>query len=201
MGSPEIILASASQTRLKLLKSAGVEAQAVHSGLDETAYKERLTKYGPDDAHRLAAALAAAKAESVSSRHPHGLVIGADQLLLFEQRVIDKPVSMEEARQQLATLRGKTHMLVTAVAVARAGAVAWSHSAVARLTMRKFSDEFMMEYLSAVGGDALTSVGAYKIEGRGLQLFDRIEGDFFSILGLPLLSLLSFLRSEGCLRN
>jgi septum formation protein len=108
---------------------------------------------------------------------------------------------MEEARRQLQLLRGKTHRLVTAVAVARAGTVTWSHSVAADLTMRSFSEEFLSNYLATMGPDALTSVGAYKIEDRGVQLFDRIDGDYFSILGLPLLPLLSFLRSEGCLPN
>jgi septum formation protein len=195
----EIILASASEARLRLLTSAGIKVNAIASGLDETALKVQFMNRGEEQIAKLAVFLADAKAELVSATNREALVIGADQILVFEGRAIDKPKSLHEARLQLLDLRGKTHRLVSAVAAARAGRVVWNDSTTAELSMRRFSDEFLADHLSAVGEKVLTSVGAYKIEDRGIQLFDEICGDYYSILGLPLLPLLAFLRSEGCL--
>jgi septum formation protein len=195
----EIVLASTSDTRRRLLESAGIEVRPVQSCVDESAIKRTFAHISGTDAPKLADALAAAKAEAVSLRHPAALVIGADQLLLLNDRSFDKPRDLNEAAMQLALLRGNTHSLITAVAIARRGAVVWTDCAIANLTMRHFSDDFLANYVASMGQDVLTSVGAYKIEGRGMQLFHRIEGDYFAILGLPLLPLLSFLRSEGCL--
>lgn len=195
----EIILASRSEIRRRLLESAGIKVRPVPSCVDEPVIKRTFGHISGVDFPKLAGALAAAKAESVSLGHPAALVIGADQLLLLDERQFDKPRDLKEAALQLALLRGKTHQLITAVAVARSGAVVWTDCAIAKLTMRHFSDDFLHDYIISMGKDALTSVGAYKIEGRGVQLFNKIEGDYFAILGLPLLPILSFLRREGCL--
>jgi septum formation protein len=195
----EIVLASMSEIRRRLLESAGINVRPVPSCVDESTIKRTFSRMSGADFPKLAGALAATKAEAVSLRHPAALVIGADQLLLLDDRQFDKPRDLKEAAMQLSLLRGNTHQLVTAVAVARRGAVVWTACAIAKLTMRHFSDDFLTSYIVSMGKDALTSVGAYKIEGRGVQLFHRIEGDYFAILGLPLLPLLSFLRREGCL--
>jgi septum formation protein len=195
----EILLASTSDIRRRLLESAGINVRSVPSCVDEFATKLAFCQISGADIRKLADTLAAAKAETVSRRHPTALVIGADQLLLLDDRSFDKPRDLKEAEMQLSLLRGTTHELITAVAVARRGAVIWSDCTAARLTMRCFSDDFLASYLASIGPDALTSVGAYKLEGRGVQLFENIDGDYFAILGLPLLPLLSFLRSEGCL--
>jgi septum formation protein len=195
----EIMLASTSDIRRRLLETAGLRVRSIPPRVDESAFKRAFGQEGGADACKLANALAAAKAQAVSLRHPRALVIGADQILLFDNRYFDKPKDLKEAAMQLSLLRGNAHCLTTAVAVARRGEIVWSDCVVAKLTMRRFSDEFLAAYLASVGEDALTSVGAYKIEGRGVQLFHRIDGDFFAILGLPLLPLLSFLRREGCL--
>jgi len=195
----EIILASGSEIRRRLLESAGIKVRPVPSCVDESVIKRTFGHISGVDFPKLAGALAAAKAEAVSLGHPAALVIGADQLLLLDERQFDKPRDLKEAALQLALLRGKTHQLITAVAVARSGAVVWTDCAIAKLTMRHFSDDFLHDYIISMGKDALTSVGAYKIEGRGVQLFHKIEGDYFAILGLPLLPFLSFLRREGCL--
>lgn len=195
----EIILASASEARRRLLASAGINVRSLASGVDEAALKVQFVNSGEGNIGKLAARLATAKAELVSAANGNALVIGADQILILEGRVIDKPKSLREASSQLLELRGKTHHLVCAIAAARKGRAIWSDSTTAVLSMRRFSEKFLEDYLSAVGDDVLTSVGSYKIEGRGVQLFDKISGDYFSILGLPLLPLLSFLRSQQCL--
>jgi septum formation protein len=133
----------------------------------------------------------------VSEGNPESLVIGADQVLELDGERLTKPADMEAARQQLLRLSGKTHTLHSAVAGARGGKIVWQHAEAAHMTMRAFSPRFVGRYLAAVGDEALTSVGAYQVEGRGIQLFERIDGDFFTILGLPLLPLLLFLRAEG----
>lgn len=196
----EIILASVSKIRRRLLESAGVVVRAAASAVDEAMLKSNHLNGGGDVAE-LPLLLATAKAERVSAANREALVIGADQVLVFQGRVVDKPGSLEEARGQLLALRGKTHRLISTVAVASDGGTIWTDSAMAELSMRRFSDAFLATYLSAMGEDALTSVGSYKIEGRGIQLFDEIRGDYFTILGLPMLPLLSFLRSEKCLAN
>ena len=138
-----------------------------------------------------------AKASEVSDRRPGDLVIGADQVLELDGERLTKPADMEAARRQLLALSGRTHQLHSAMAAARGGEIVWQHSETASLTMRKLEPAFVGRYLAAVGADALTSVGAYQIEGRGIQLFERIDGDHSTILGLPLLPLLAFLRGEG----
>jgi septum formation protein len=191
-----LVLASASRTRQLLLERTGVEFTAVPSPLDERAAERPLLEAGatPED---IAVALAMAKAVAVSEERPGDLVIGADQVLEFAGERLTKPADMEAARRMLLRLSGKTHVLHSAVAAAREGAVTWHHAEPARLAMRRLDPAQIGRYLAAVGDAALTSVGAYQIEGRGIQLFEQIEGDYFAILGLPLLPLLAFLRSEN----
>jgi nucleoside triphosphate pyrophosphatase len=195
-----VVLASASAARAALLLQAGLDVMRDPANIDEAEVKtsfrrERLGAAG------CAEALAEAKATSVSSRHRGAVVIGADQLLVCGERWFDKPSSLAQAREQLLALRGREHELVTAVCVLRDGAMAWQFVDRPRLVMRSFSDAFLEAYLAATGGDLLSSVGAYRLEGPGAQLFARIDGDYFSILGLPLLPLLDFLRAQGVLET
>ena len=153
---------------------------------------------GPDRRRpTIAAALAAAKAEAVSARLPDALVIGADQVLALGQDLFSKPAGTSEAREQLLRLRGKSHQLHTAASLATGGKVVWTHVEIATLAMRPFSDAFLADYLRAAGDRVCHTVGAYEIEGLGIQLFERIEGSLFTIIGLPLLPLLAELRARG----
>jgi len=189
-----IILASTSAIRRRLLENAGVAFAAEKPSVNEDELKHRTPGLARE---ALAQHLASAKCLSVSARRPDDLVIGADQVLSFSERTFNKPESLEEAKSHLTELRGRTHTLVSAVCCARGGTVLWRYSDRAELTMRYFSNRFLDDYLAAAGGDAMTSVGAYKLEGPGIQLFEQIEGDYFTILGLPLLPLLDFLRATG----
>ncbi|HEV2303603.1 MAG TPA: Maf family nucleotide pyrophosphatase [Stellaceae bacterium] len=190
----QLVLASASPARARLLAAAGLEFAVEPAGLDEAAMKRGLAA-----AHASAAdcalALAAEKARSVSLRR-QALVIGADQLLVCGGDWLDKPADLAAARAQLRRLAGETHELVTAVCVAQRGDVSWSHVSRPCLTMRAFDDAFLDAYLAAEGSAVLDCVGAYRLEARGVQLFARIEGDHFAILGLPLLELLGYLRER-----
>lgn len=178
-----------------MLEAAGLAFEVELPRVDEEAAKASLRAEGL--APRAAAdALAELKALSVSSRKT-GYVIGADQMLAIEGDSLDKPKTRDEARAHLQRLRGRAHELVTAAAVARDGAVIWRHVSTPRLVMRSFSDAFLETYLDRAGDAALESVGAYQLEGLGAQLFERAEGDYFSVLGLPLLPLLAFLREHG----
>jgi septum formation protein len=191
-----VILASGSHSRAKLLTNAGVVFTAIPADVDETAVKDEMWAM---DATALdcAAALAALKAVSVSRRHPEALVIGADQMLDCDGTWFDKPKDMAAAAEQLLKLAGKTHVLPTATAVFRNGVPVWEHAATPRLTMRDFDAAFVARYLEHAGAGVVQSVGAYHLEGVGVQLFQAVEGDFFTILGLPLLPLLTFLRAQG----
>jgi septum formation protein len=190
-GKHEIILASASPTRRRLLEAAGIVYRAVPSGVDEERVK------GADlRLHELAIELAKAKALAVSEHNPTAIVVGADQILVCDGERFDRPRTTEAAGEQLKRLRGKTHELRTAISCALDGAMLWSHTEDAWLTMRNFSDEWLRSYLAAEAAGLADSVGGYKLEERGVQLFSRIEGDYFAILGLPLLPLLEFLRSR-----
>ena len=193
-----VILASASPVRARLLGDAGVAATVAVSGVDEAPIKARLREVGgsPLDC---AMALAEAKARAVAERHPEALVVGADQLLACGDDWFDKPDTLAAARAQLIALRGRAHVLETAVCVARDGELLWHGESRPCLRMREFSDGFLSGYLAAEGEAALGSVGGYRLEGRGVQLFERIEGDHFAILGLPLIELLEFLRRRGAL--
>lgn len=189
-----LILASGSAIRAQLLARAGLSFSILRPNVDEAELKSRFRGASPA---QLAADLAEAKAAAVSVSHPEALVIGADQVLNFADTAHDKPVSLEDARAQLLRFRGTAHALETSVCCCRAGKRVWSHAMHADLTMREFSDGFLESYLESLGEDVLTSVGGYKLEERGIQLFSRIDGDYFGILGLPLMPLLAFLRDEG----
>jgi septum formation protein len=191
-----VILASTSAARRSLLAAAGIHVRCLAPGVDEAAIKAALREEGAD-AQRVAITLAEAKAAGIAAAHPDALVIGADQMLDCDGAWFDKPADRQAARRQLVTLRGRTHGLVTAVAVAGDGHVLWRHADWARLAMRDFTDAFLDSYLEQAGDAALCSVGGYQLEGLGIQLFDDIRGDYFTILGLPMLPLLSFLRSRG----
>jgi septum formation protein len=193
-----LILASASPTRERLLRQAGVSFIVEPPELDERAAERPLAETGAP-AEDVATALAMAKAITISERFAGDLVIGADQTLEIDGERLNKPADMEAARRQLLALRGRTHELNTAVCCARGGGIVWQHLSVARLTMRDFSPAFAGRYLALAGAKALDSVGAYQIEGPGIQLFEAIDGDYFAILGLPLLPLLGFLRAEDVL--
>ncbi|MBL8895756.1 MAG: septum formation protein Maf [Rhizobiales bacterium] len=193
-----LILASGSAIRAQLLARAGLSFSILRPPVEETVLKAEFREASPSS---LAASLAEAKAFAVSQSHPDALVIGADQVLNFAGQSQDKPSSLADARSQLLRFRGKTHALETAVCCCRADKVLWSHAEHAGLTMRDFSDSFLDAYLESLGENALTSVGGYKLEERGIQLFSKIEGDYFGILGLPLLPLLGFLRSEGLIAS
>jgi len=199
MTSP-IILASASKSRANLLRAAGVTFDIVPAHTDEDAVKHAMKVKGASAAD-CAEALAEVKAKHVSASHPDALVIGADQMLECDGLWFDKPADQNGARSHLQKLRGKTHVLPTAVCVVQNGVRLWHHVAFPQLTMRDFSDAFMEDYLKAAGPAVTTSVGAYQLEGPGAQLFSRIDGDFFSILGLQLLELLTFLRTHKALAS
>lgn len=188
-----LVLASGSRIRAELMKNAGLAIEIDPSDVDERAVEAPLLEAGftPED---LASVLAEAKANDVSTRRSADLVVGADQILAFEGERRTKPEDMEAARRQLLAFSGKTHELHSAVVISRNGEAIWRHVSTARLTMRALSPEFIGHYLAAAGDVVLSSVGAYQLESLGLQLFDRIEGDYFTILGLPMLPLLDELR-------
>jgi len=194
-----LILASASQTRLRLLRDAGLAVEAHPAHIDEAEIKRRAQADGASP-EACALLLAERKAARVARDAPEGLVIAADQLLVCDDAWFDKPADLIAARAQLCTLRGRTHRLVTAVLCWRGAARVWHHIETPQLAMHAFSDAFLDDYLAEEGQSLLGSVGGYRLEGRGAQLFDRVEGDFFSVLGLPLLPLLGFLRQHGVLR-
>jgi septum formation protein len=189
-----IILASTSKTRQAMLSNAGIRFMIARPDVDEVGIKQANPDWPPQHTAR---ELAFRKAQATSMKHQGMLVVGADQTLSFDGKTFDKPSTHIEARQQLEILRGQSHQLISAVCCVKNGVDLWSHVDEARLAMRPFSSGFLDDYLSILGDDCLTSVGAYKIEGLGAQLFDRIDGDHFTILGLPLLPLLGFLRREG----
>ena len=193
-----LILASASSARRGLLSAAGLRFAAEAAAVDEASIKEAAQAEGipPADA---ALMLADAKAGRIARRHPQALVIGCDQLLVCEGQWFDKPADLAAARGQLRELRGRTHELVTAVVCHRHGGRVWQHVAVPRLVMRAFSDAFLDAYLAAEAEHVTQSVGAYRLEGPGIQLMERVQGDHSAILGLPLLPLLGFLRQHGLL--
>jgi septum formation protein len=193
----KLILASQSASRRAMLDAAGVPHDAMAPGVDEESAKEALRAEG-NDARRLADALAEFKALKLSRRFPEELVLGCDSTVAFaDGSMIDKAESREEARAQLAKLRGATHRLTSAAVICHGGAPVWRHVDVARLTMRDFSDAFLDAYLDAEWPAISGCVGGYRLEGRGVQLFAKIEGSHFTILGLPLLPLLDYLRVRG----
>ena len=193
-----IVLASGSATRRTMLENAGVPFVVETAPVDEAAVKQAM-RAETDNPARVAEVLAELKAARVSARHPGAIVIGADQMLECERHWFDKPADRAEARAQLLALRDKSHRLVSSVVAVRDGQRLWHHTDAARLDMRRFSDAFLDDYLERAGAAVLSSVGAYQLEGLGAQLFRAIEGDHFTILGLPLLPLLDFLRENGVL--
>ncbi len=195
---PGLVLASASASRKALLEQAGLRFAARAARVDEAEIK-RAARADGASARDTALLLADIKAQHIARRDPEALVIGCDQLLVCEGAWFDKPADLAEARAHLTALRGRAHTLVTAVVCRRGGQRVWHHIAEPSLTMREFSDAFLDAYVAAEGEALTTTVGAYRLEGLGVHLFDRVEGEHASILGLPLLPLLGFLRQHGVL--
>ena len=195
-GQSPLILASQSRARRMLLDNAGLAFEALPADIDERAVQANSGLSAPGE---IAALLAQEKALFVAARKPGQYMIGADQTLALGLRMFSKPAGRVQAAEQLQTLAGNTHELHSAVAVARDGKVLFSDVSVARMTMRKLTESEINAYLDRAGNAVTTSVGAYQLEGLGVHLFEKIEGDHFTILGLPLLSLLAFLRSEKLL--
>jgi septum formation protein len=195
-GKHPLVLASQSLTRQALLANAGIDFEAVAAEIDERAVQQASGLLAPGD---IAALLAREKALSVSSRQPGKYVIGADQTLAQGERLFSKPAGRPQAAEQLAALAGRSHELHSAVAVARDGKIVFEAVAIAGMTMRRLGEAEIDVYLDQAGEAVMSSVGAYQLEGLGVHLFERIEGDHFTILGLPLLPLLGFLRSERLL--
>lgn len=190
------VLASGSESRARILKQAGVPFQVQPAQVDEDTVKDALLAEGAGHA-AVADALAELKAIRVSASQPDALVLGADQVGSFEGALLSKCESMSAARTLLRRLRGKTHELISALVLAKSGAPVWRHTARSRLVMRAFSDAFLEEYLAREGEVLLKGVGCYRVEGLGAQLFEKVDGDYFSIQGLPLLPLLAALRTQG----
>lgn len=195
-----LILASASGIRARLLREAGVRFGVRPADVDEARLKKELRHNGVSNAG-MAAALAEQKALNVSQTSPQALVLGCDQVLMCEGRLFDKPRDIAEARETLGILRGKDHQLVSACALASGGKTVWQHEETATLRMRPFSDAFLDSYLKDQGVIVLSSVGCYHLENRGAQLFENVDGDFFAILGLPLIPLLGALRQHGIIET
>jgi septum formation protein len=195
-GKYPLILASQSRTRQALLSNAGINFEAVAAEIDERAVQQASGLSAPGD---IAALLAREKALSVSARLSGKFVIGADQTLALGERLFSKPAGRAQAAEQLRALAGRSHELHSAVAVACDGKILFERAAIARMTMRRLGEPAIDAYLDEAGEAVTTSVGAYQLEGLGVHLFARIEGDHFTILGLPLLPLLAFLRSERLL--
>ncbi|MBB3570855.1 Maf-like protein [Rhizobium sp. BK491] len=195
MTSP-LILASSSPFRRMLMENAGLHFQAIAADIDERAIEAPL-ELGGASPDAVALVLAKAKAKEVSDRFPASLVIGSDQTMSLGAQVFHKPKSIADAENHLRTLSGKTHRLNSAIALARNGDIIWEHVSHADLTMRELSADFIHRHLSRVGEKALSSVGAYQLEGEGIQLFSKIDGDYFTIVGLPMLPLLEKLRELG----
>ena len=197
--APMFVLGSGSAGRRMLLENAGLAFEVMPARVDEEAVKQRfLREHGPEALPELADALAAEKALEVS-RRTELPVLGGDQILVLEGELFNKPRDMDEARENLERLRGRTHHLVSALAVAERGEIVWRYRDAAAMTMRAFSYAFLEEYLAMVGEKALSSVGCYQVEGPGIQLFEKIEGDYFTIVGLPLIPFLHWLRGRGIL--
>jgi septum formation protein len=191
-----LVLASSSPFRKMLLENAGLAFQSRAADIDERAIEGAADHGGPDEVARV---LAKAKALDVSAHFPGALVIGSDQTMSLGERVYHKPKSRDEARETLLSLSGKTHQLNSAIAIALDGRIVWDHVSHARLTARDFDAAFVDRYLDKVGDKAQSSVGAYQLEGEGIHLFSQIDGDYFTILGLPMLPLLEQLRHLGAI--
>ncbi len=199
MNAP-LILGSGSAIRQSLLRNAGLAFETATPRVDEESVRAALLAEGakPRD---IADALAELKATKISARHPAALVIGCDQVLDLGGTLLSKPETVDEARAQLSAMRGKRHDLLSAVVICQAGRPLWRHIGTARMTVRPFSDDWLDGYLSRNWPDIADSVGAYKLEAEGVRLFSRVDGDYFTVLGLPLLDLLSFLTLRGDLQQ
>ena len=195
-GNHPLVLASQSRTRQALLANAGIDFEAVAADVDERAVQQASGLSTPGD---IAALLAREKALAVSAAQPGRFVVGADQTLALGMRLFSKPAGRPQAAEQLRALAGRSHELHSAVAVARDGKIVFEAATIARMTMRRLSEAEIEAYLDAAGEAVTSSVGAYQLEGLGVHLFEQIDGDHFTILGLPLLPLLAFLRSERLL--
>lgn len=195
-GEKPLILASQSQPRQNLLKAAGLDADAMPAHLDERGIQD---ESGLSDPRAVAALLARAKAQNVAAGHAGRFVIGADQTLALNTHIFSKPLDRADAFNHLRQFSGRTHELHSAVAVVRDSEVMFEHVATARMTMRRLTDEAIGAYLDAAGDRVAASVGAYQLEGLGVHLFDSIDGDHFTIMGLPLFPLLNFFRSRNLL--
>jgi len=194
-----LILASGSAIRAQIMRQAGLDFEVISKPVDEAAIKEAML----DDKARMrdiADALAEAKSKRVSLTEP-GYVIGADQIMVMEDKLYDKPQTIAQARERLKLMRGKTHKLMGAVVICYGGQAIWRHLAVTTLTMREFSDDFLEHYIELEGENLTRSVGAYRFEDIGAHLFSEVKGDFFSILGLSLLPVLDFLRVRGVIQS
>jgi septum formation protein len=191
LGAQPLVLASRSKARRTLLEAAGVPVQIIPADIDERAIASE------GSASEVAALLAREKASAVARVKPGQIVLGADQTLALDMQQLHKPARRAEAADQLRMLRGKSHALHSAVAVVRNGETLFAHLTTAILTMRNFSDDFLARYLDAAREDVLASVGGYQLEGKGSHLFERVDGDYFTVLGLPLLPLLDFFRRQG----
>ncbi|MBI3701413.1 MAG: Maf family protein [Afipia sp.] len=195
-GDHPLILASQSAVRKSLLENAGLTVETMPANIDERGIQQ---KSGMKNPGGIATLLAAEKAKHVSALHPKRYVVGADQTLALGERLFSKPAGRDAAADQLAALAGQMHTLHSAVSVARQGQVVFSHVGAARMTMRKLTARDIASYLDAAGDKVTTSVGAYQLEGLGAHLLEKVDGDHFTILGLPLLPLLAFLRGENLL--
>jgi septum formation protein len=195
-----LILASGSEIRRRLFENTNLRFKVIPARIDEAALKQALVaeKASPRE---IADILAERKALHVSNKEPDSFVVGSDQVLVLENKIFSKPETLEEARAQLLRLRGKQHQLLSAAVIAENGRPIWRHIGQARLTMAQFSEAFLDNYLERCGNDLLTTVGGYKIEESGMALFTRIDGDYFSILGTPILEVLSFLRLRGVIAS
>ena len=194
-----IILASGSAIRRDILDGAGLDYEVIVRPVDEAAIKASMLAEN-SRLRDIADALAEAKAMRVSRQEP-GLVIGADQIMVMDNHLFDKPKNMDEARERLLSMRGKSHALIGAVVICENGAPVWRHMCKTKLWVRDFSDEFLDWYIKTEGEALTKSVGAYRFEGPGSQLFEKVEGGFFAILGLDLLPVLEYLRTRGVART
>jgi septum formation protein len=196
LGAAPLVLASRSMARRDMLMAAGIPIEVCSADIDERGIEARAPSSRPE---KIAALLAREKARAVAQRLPGRLVVGADQTLAMGEERFSKPVDRSAARSQLRALSGRTHALYSALSVVRTAHELFAHVDVAQLSMREVSDAYLDRYLDLVGPLATASVGAYQLEGLGVQLFERIEGEHFTILGLPLMALLGYLRDEGWL--
>lgn len=194
-----IVLGSASESRASVLKNAGLNFEIDPADIDEDEIKSKCLKEGMS-ATTLAAKLAETKALVVSSRWPDSLIIGGDQILVFDGELFKKPLSLAEASANLQRFRGNSHNLVTAICVAHSGIMEWTYTETVEMKMREFSDEFLENYLNKTGDSILSSVGGYKIEEHGVQLFTQIKGSYFTVLGVPLFPLLAHLQITGAIK-